>query len=130
MANHRVTQSYYDIVNGKMFWHWEPARLEQIRSEIAVAEFGIRYYTEEYDRPEIANERREELAKLIAEFDEVTNAWRAEEERMFNFVMERARRYNEAVAALDAITDSDLADDAKVQQIQEVVKGYDREGNV
>jgi len=76
LANHRVTQSYYDIVGDKMKWHWEPARLEEIRAEIAVAEFGIMYYTKESNRPEIANERRQELAKLIAEFDEIVRVWK------------------------------------------------------
>lgn len=75
--NHYITQSYYEIVDGKYKWHWEPVELQELRSEIEVADWGIRYYTLEDSRPDKLRDNQQRRAAAVAKFEEIANGWRA-----------------------------------------------------
>ena len=75
--NHYLTQSYYEIVNGKYLWHWEPPLFEQLRAEIEVADWGIQYYTVEDNNPSKLQEYRQSRAAAVEKLEAAVKKWKA-----------------------------------------------------
>lgn len=75
--NHYVTQSYYEIVDDKYVWHWEPPLFEELRSEIQVADWGIQYYTVEDDKPNKLLENQKLRAAAVKNLEDAFKEWKA-----------------------------------------------------
>ena len=75
MANASTTQSFYNIVDGKFDWHFEPPILEELRGDIAATEYMIHYY-EEAKRFVDLEEEKVVLESLLLRFDAETTAWK------------------------------------------------------
>lgn len=75
MANVSVTQSYYNIVDGKFEWHFEPAEFEILRGKIQSAEVMYRYWSEA-KRHDKMIEVHNEYQDLFDEYQKTVEKWR------------------------------------------------------